>query len=42
MSVAIQPGSTAWGLSPTESVLAAIPAACEAVLSLLEAWTHDR
>ena len=36
--VAIQPGSTQWGLAPTPPVLAAIPAACRSVLSLLEEW----
>lgn len=36
--VAIQPGSTDWGLAPTEPVLAAVPTACAAALSLLEAW----
>jgi hydrogenase maturation protease len=36
--VAIQPGSTEWGLAPTEPVLAAIPRACQTVLSLLEDW----
>lgn len=38
--VAIQPGSTQWGLSPTEPVLAAIPEACKTVMSLLEDWEH--
>jgi hydrogenase maturation protease len=36
--VAIQPGSTAWGLSPTEPIRSAIPTACSAVLSLVEDW----
>ena len=36
--VAIQPASTKWGLSPTEPILAAIPKACSAVLSLIEDW----
>lgn len=40
--VAIQPGSTEWGLDPTEPVAAAIPRACAAVLSLLDRWGHVR
>src|SRR5579863_4602358 len=36
--IGIQPGSTDWGLSPTEPVQAAVSAACEAALSLVEAW----
>ncbi len=36
--VAVQPASTDWGLAPTEAVRAAIPAACDAVLNLLEDW----
>ncbi len=40
--VAIQPGSTDWGLAPTQPVLAAIPAACQAIISLLEDWQHAR
>jgi len=36
--VAIQPGSTEWGLSPTEPIRSAIPTACSAVLSLVEDW----
>jgi hydrogenase maturation protease len=39
--VAIQPGSTEWGLTPTHAVGAAIPKACEAVLSLLERWNDE-
>ena len=38
--VAIQPGSTQWGLSPTEAVNAAIPKACETALSLIEEWRN--
>lgn len=38
--VGIRPGSTEWGLAPTESVLAAIPVACDAVRTLLEDWTR--
>lgn len=38
--VGIQPGSTAWGLTPSEPVLAAVPRACGTVLSLLEEWQH--
>ncbi len=40
--VAIQPGSTEWGLAPTVEVAAAIPRACAAVLSLLDRWDHVR
>jgi hydrogenase maturation protease len=40
--VAIQPFSTQWGLSPTPAVLAAIPKACRAVLSLLGEWNDER
>ncbi len=40
--VAIQPGSTNWGLAPTQAVLAAIPTACQTVISLLEDWEHAR
>jgi len=36
--VAVQPGSTEWGLSPTAPILSALPAACSAVLSLIEDW----
>ncbi len=36
--IGVQPGSTQWGLSPTEPVRAAIPQACRIVLSLLEDW----
>lgn len=38
--VGIQPGSTAWGLTPSEPVLAAVPQACGTVLSVLEEWQH--
>jgi hydrogenase maturation protease len=40
--VGIQPGSTQWGLSPTDPVQAAISQACESVLSLLEDWGDAR
>ncbi len=40
--VGIQPGTTGWGLAPTEAVEAAIPVACRTVLSLLERWNHER
>lgn len=40
--VAIQPGSTEWGLDPTEAVAAAIPVACREVLSIIGGWSHDR
>ena len=36
--VAIQPGSTDWGLEPTAPVAAAIPAACRIIQDLLEDW----
>lgn len=36
--VAVQPASMQWGLDPTAAVRAAIPAACDTVLSLLEDW----
>jgi hydrogenase maturation protease len=36
--VGIQPGSTEWGLYPTDLVCAAIPKACDIVLSLVEEW----
>ncbi len=36
--VGIQPGSTEWGLDPTDLVCAAIPKACDLVLSLVEEW----
>jgi hydrogenase maturation protease len=39
--VAIQPGSTQWGLVPTAPVKAAIAEACDAVHSLLEGWNHE-
>jgi hydrogenase maturation protease len=39
--VAIQPGSTEWGLTPTEPIRSAIPAACSAVLSLVEDWNDE-
>lgn len=38
--VAIQPGSMQWGLAPTDPLLAAIPEACDTVLSLLEDWDY--
>lgn len=40
--VGVQPGSTEWGLYPTEPVQAAIPQACEVALSLLEDWHNAR
>lgn len=48
--IAIQPGSTDWGLNPTPAVAAAIPRACGAVWALLKRWQapgheharHDR
>lgn len=38
--VAVQPASTAWQLTPTESVASAVPRACNAVLSLIEGWDN--
>jgi hydrogenase maturation protease len=40
--VGIQPGSTQWGLSPTQPVQTAISEACKTVLSLLEDWDDAR
>ncbi len=40
--IGIQPGSTQWGLLPTEPVRAAITVACNTVLSLLESWDDAR
>jgi len=37
--VAVQPASTEWRLTPTESVASAVPRACNAVLSLIEGWS---
>lgn len=39
--IAIQPGSTEWGLQPTPAVGAAIPEVCRAVLSYIERWSAD-
>lgn len=36
--VAVQPSSTEWGLAPTPVVQSAIPAACEAVRTLITQW----
>ncbi len=36
--VAIQPQSTAWGMTPTAAVGAAIPRACRTVRSMLDRW----
>ena len=38
--IAIQPGSTDWGLEPTPEVQASIPLACEALDSLTQRWRH--
>lgn len=40
--IAIQPGSTDWGLCPTPAVTAAIPRACGAVWALLKRWQAPR
>lgn len=40
--VAIQPGSTEWGLSLTEPVDAAIPRACDMALSLIQEWNQPQ
>lgn len=39
--VAIQPGSTDWGLSPGPEVAAAVPRACGLVVELLEEWRNE-
>jgi len=39
--IAIQPGSTDWGLEPTPEVQAAIPRACEAVSSMTRKWRNE-
>jgi hydrogenase maturation protease len=39
--VTVQPASTAWGLELTAPVSAAIPAACEAVLSVIGRWKDE-
>jgi hydrogenase maturation protease len=39
--VAIQPGSTDWGLEPTADVQATIPRACEAISKLTREWLHE-
>ncbi|MCC2114077.1 MAG: HyaD/HybD family hydrogenase maturation endopeptidase, partial [Hyphomicrobiales bacterium] len=36
--VTIQPQSTDWGTEPTPAVMAALPEACEAVVSVMEKW----
>lgn len=40
--IAIQPGSTDWGLYATPAVAAAIPRACGAVWALLNRWQAPR
>ena len=40
--IAIQPGSTQWGLSPTGAVQAAISEACAMVKALLTEWNDAR
>ena len=39
--VAIQPGCTDWGCEPTPEVRAAIPAACEAIVTIIDGWRSD-
>ena len=39
--VAIQPGSTEWGLEPTADVQAAIPRACVAISKLTSGWLDE-
>ena len=39
--IAIQPGSTDWGLEPTPDVQAAIPRACEAINDMTRSWRHE-
>jgi hydrogenase maturation protease len=36
----IQPEKTGWGLEPTAAVAAAIPQACDSIISLLGEWRH--
>lgn len=36
--VAVQPGSTSWGIAPGPEVGAAIPRACAAIRTLLDEW----
>ena len=39
--IAIQPGSTDWGLEPTPDVQAAIPLACEAISTMTRRWRDE-
>jgi hydrogenase maturation protease len=39
--IAIQPGSTDWGLEPTADVRAAIPRACEAINTMTRRWRDE-
>lgn len=39
--IAIQPGSTDWGLDPTPEVQAAIPHACEAISTITRRWRDE-
>jgi hydrogenase maturation protease len=39
--IAIQPGSTDWGLEPTADVQAAIPGACEAISTMTRRWRDE-
>ncbi|MBV1700762.1 MAG: HyaD/HybD family hydrogenase maturation endopeptidase [Hyphomicrobiales bacterium] len=38
--IGIQPGSTQWGLTPTDAVSQAVPLACDIVVSLMGRWSH--
>ena len=39
--IAIQPGSTDWGLEPTPDVQATIPLACEAISTMTRRWRDE-
>ncbi len=39
--IGIQPGSTLWGLTPTDAVSQAVPQACDIVVSLIGRWCHE-
>ncbi|MFZ2100400.1 MAG: HyaD/HybD family hydrogenase maturation endopeptidase [Oricola sp.] len=39
--VAVQPGSTSWGMAPGPEVGSALPAACRLIRELIEEWRHE-
>ncbi len=39
--VAVQPGTTEWGLEPTADVQAAVPRACDIIEQLDRKWRHE-